>query len=206
MKNILTSAIALAASTMVAHADGPTGGPAIRPVAAAPVEAKFAGFYGGLEYGRESSSGDSTAVTAVGPVVLPLGFDDNDAFGAFAGYNRQSGNLVYGGELRYLSFSDLTALNFEIDDVWDVRGRLGVTAGSFLFYGALGWSWANTSSPTADGDLDGLNYGLGVEYNVTERVMVALDYTIRDMEGDFNPNLAYDGDVETLSVRIGMRF
>lgn len=206
MKNVLVSAIALAASTMVAHADGPTVASVIAPAVAAPTASTFSGFYGGLEYGRASSSGDITLVTAGGPVVSAEDFDDGAAFGAFAGYNRQNGNLVYGGELRYLSFSDVNALNFEIDDVWDVRGRLGVTAGSFLFYGALGWSWANTSSPVADGDLDGLNYGLGVEYNVTDRFMLGLDYTTRDMDGDFTPNVAYDGDVETLSVRIGMRF
>ncbi len=75
-----------------------------------------------------------------------------------------------------------------------------------MFYGTLGWSWAFTSSFTTDGDLDGLNYGLGVEFNVTDRLMISLDYTFRDMQGDFNRNVAYDGDVETLSGRVGLRF
>lgn len=206
MKNILASAIALAASTMGVQAAGPNGAPVTAPVLAAPTASPFAGFYGGLEYGRASSSGDLALVNTSGVPPFAVDFDDGDAFGVFGGYNRQHGTWVYGGELRYLSFSDFTLPSLEVDDVWDIRGRLGVTAGSFLFYGALGWSWATTSSVAADGDLDGLNYGLGVEYNVTDNVMLGLDYTAREMDGDFNPNLAYDGDVETLSVRIGMRF
>ncbi len=51
-----------------------------------------------------------------------------------------------------------------------------------------------------------MNYGVGIEYNVTERIMLGLDYTARNMDGDFGPNASYDGDVETISFRIGMRF
>mgnify|MGYP001820791062 CR=1 FL=1 len=209
MKKMVISMIATALCASAVHADGPVVETVVAPpVAQAAAVPTFSGFYGGLEYGRASSSGDVALTLAppAPPNVTRRTFNDGDAFGVFVGYNRQNGNFVYGGEFRYLSFSDVSVFNFEIDDVLDVRGRVGYAAGSFLFYGALGWSWANTSVAASNGNLDGMNYGVGIEYNVTERVMLGLDYTARNMDGDFSPNAAYDGDVETVTFRIGMRF
>jgi opacity protein-like surface antigen len=211
MKHHALVAVALSASATIAQADGPTEAVVEAPSAvaiAAPVAMSFAGAYGGLEYGRASSSGiASLALTGGGTSDSPRSFNDGDAFGVFGGYNFQNGRFVYGGELRYLSFNGLDGvLNTNIENVFDVRGRLGVAAGSFLFYGALGWSWVDTSSATSDGSLDGLSYGLGAEYNLTDRFMIGLDYTARDMDGTFSPNAAYDGDVDTFTLRAGLRF
>ena len=204
LTNFLTVLVAFLA---MLHANGSTAAAEQFSDGAAPVESSFAGAFGGLEYGGARSSGDLTIATIGGPTFVPgISFDDDDTFGVFAGYNFQSNRFVYGAEARYLTFSDFNSLPFEIDGILDIRGRAGLATGSFLFYGTLGWSWAFTSSFTTDGDLDGLNYGLGVEFNVTDRLMISLDYTFRDMQGDFNRNVAYDGDVETLSGRVGLRF
>jgi outer membrane immunogenic protein len=170
-------------------------------------QTSFAGPYAGLEFGSVSSSGDETVSAAGGTIFAPdVSFTDGDALGAFAGYNAQSGSIVYGGELRYLDFDDLVFGGFEGNRVIDARGRAGFVAGPVLLYGALGWSWWTTSDGIVDGNLDGLNYGIGVEYKITDRFLVGVDYTLRKVSGNLTNDREYDGDLDTLSLRAGMRF
>jgi opacity protein-like surface antigen len=207
MKLLSLSVLALVSSVVVASAESTPGG-LFAARAATASGTSFAGAYGGLELGTASSSGGLSAGVAVG---APASFPDGTTGGLFVGYNFQNGNFVYGGELRYVSLRDMGSLtlgNFEMDDVLDVRGRVGVVSGAFLFYGALGWSEVSTSVTTsgASGDLDGLNYGLGVEYSIDSRFSVGLDYAYRDVDGNLTPGAIYDGDLETVSIRFAMRF
>jgi opacity protein-like surface antigen len=152
--------------------------------------------YIGLEAGLARADG------TVNGDVLGLS-DDETAIGVFGGYNVQNGNLVFGGEARYLSFEMPGGITGSaLNDVFDLRGRVGVASGSFLGYAALGYSWS-AYDPGGGGsvDVDGMNFGVGAEYNVSEDFFVGADYTGRSLEGG-----AYEIDLNTLTLRAGFRF
>jgi opacity protein-like surface antigen len=204
MTRLLTSALALVLAP-VASWCGPLDVPPPQPpvVIAAP-DAAFDGFYVGLEYGHVS--GDFTGTN--GQTSETFDFDDGSAWGGVAGYNRQSGRMVYGGEIRMLHFPDFEAFGGTtfIEDVTDLRGRVGYVMGDAMIYGALGYSWATFDPGLAPNvDVDGLNLGLGAEYNVTDSIFVGADFTTRDMSGDSGGS-DYDVIVNTLTLRAGFRF
>lgn len=208
MRKLAISVAILATSMAAAHADGP-GAVAAPSVVIAPQtsQTSFAGPYAGLEFGSIGSSGDLTVNAAGGPIFAPgVSFTDGNASGVFAGYNFQSGNLVYGGELRAFTLNDLVFGGFIGERVIDARGRVGIVNGPLMLYGALGWSWWSTTDTTVDGKLDGVNYGIGLEYNVTNRFLLGLDYTVRKVDGNLTVNREYDGDLDTISLRAGIRF
>jgi opacity protein-like surface antigen len=178
----------------------------VAPVATAPVQ--FAGFYGGLSVGSASADGTFTFDTTGGPVTGPYEPESETTYGAFAGYNFQNGNFAYGIDTQYLSLGNLEDLNAEIGDTWDLRARAGVQNGSLLFYASLGWSWASVTQTTTGNDntLDGMNYGLGLEYQTGSAFFLGADYTMRDLDGAVSDFEQLDADVDTLTVRAGYRF
>ncbi|MGC9420456.1 MAG: outer membrane protein [Rhodovulum sp.] len=195
----------LAVSAGAATAGGYTPPPAEQPaVAAAPAVGAFDGFYLGLSAGAVSADGTQR----VGSISGPIDLGDSAAFGLLAGYNAQRDRLVYGVELGYSAFDQLRGNNIESDGVTDLRGRIGYVWGDLLVYGAVGWSWSTIESATtsADGDLDGANYGIGIEYNVNERFFLGADYTMRDLDGAYASTVDTDLDMDTLSLRVGFRF
>jgi opacity protein-like surface antigen len=52
-------------------------------------------------------------------------------------------------------------------------------------------------------DTDGLTFGLGVEYNVTERLFLGADVSRRDLSGN---GLRFEAEIDTLTLRGGFRF
>jgi outer membrane immunogenic protein len=200
---------ALLSSPAWAGGPGPT---IVDPVVAAPVATapdRFAGVYGGLSLGGGSADGTLTLdVVGGGTFPTPYAPSSETAYGAFAGYNFQKGNLVYGIDAQYLSLGDLEDVAAEINDVWDLRARAGVQSGSVLFYASLGWSWVSaTQTTTGNGySLDGMNYGLGLEYQTGGAFFLGADYTMRNLDGSVNPTLQLEADVNTLSLRAGYRF
>lgn len=210
MRKLFTINAVCALLTSAAWAAGPettTVEPVVAaPVAKAPVE--FAGFYGGLSVGSASADGTLTFGTTVGPDPNPYEPSSETAYGAFAGYNFQNGSFAYGVDAQYLSLGDLEDLFAEIGDVWDLRARAGVQSGSFLFYASLGWSWASVTQTGsgAGSTLDGMNYGLGLEYQTGSALFLGADYIMRNIDGSVNDFQQLDADVDTLSVRAGFRF
>ncbi len=194
------------AATSAALAEGGQALPTPPPllVTSERCTAAFECAYIGLEYGRVS--GDFTQQGLTAALAVPM--EDGDALGVFGGYNWQNGNLLYGGEIRYLRFNDYASaavLGFEIDNVLDLRARVGFAADRAMFYGALGYSMGDGTAPGGPLDLDGFNIGLGAEFNVTDSMFLGLDYTARDMDGTVGA-FTYEGDVDTLTLRFGLRF
>lgn len=163
-------------------------------------------FYAGIEFGYGMGEGDQTDGIIGGPIVVtPLDYD-GAVYGAFAGYNFQNGNMIYGGELRYLHLNlNDAAAGFEVNSTLDLRARLGFAASDQLMvYGALGWSIADATA-AADFDMDGFNYGIGAEYNVSESFFVGADFTGRQLEGSLGV-VDHEGTVNTATLRVGFRF
>lgn len=136
--------------------------------------------------------------------------------GGFAGYNIQNGHFVFGGEIAYsvgpTAYEPFPAYN--LDDVIDVKARGGMASGKALFYGVVGGSFGtynrdNGSTIMETLSSQGLNYGGGVDFKVSERVFVGFEYLVRDMLSEPSTIIAtetFGQKTESLQVRIGLEF
>ncbi len=204
--------LALAASAVTAT-QAFAGGPVVvayEPVpvmepAPMPQALDWSGFYGGLGYGRSSGDIDFTPAPA-------QALDSGNALSVFAGYLWQRNNFVFGGELAYTSLKDNVVTGFptfELNNSVDLKGRFGLAANRMLFYGVVGYSMASYDEGAGDWDPSGMSYGLGVDYQASNRMTFGLEYLARDLSGD-NPNglglQEVDVNLDTLSLRIGYQF
>ncbi|WP_170427243.1 outer membrane protein [Ruegeria arenilitoris] len=182
----------------------------------------FQGAYFGLELGAAFSDGTTDyPLVSGGTSNAPFDPGNGRSFGALAGYNWQRGDIIYGAEVRYSNLTDVLQKNppaletREVLEFADIRGRVGYAKGDFLFYGALGWSWARFrvhpslffEGRESQTTLDGFNIGLGMEYNFSERWFVGADYTYRDISGRFDEaSRDSDIDLSTITARVAYRF
>jgi outer membrane immunogenic protein len=155
MKRLFLTTVSILALAKVA-------GAADLPVKAAPapvpVIPTWAGFYVGIQGGVAAHSASFTELdgligTAIGAKYH--GDRTGGLVGINAGYNFQSGNLVYGleGDWNWVgakassSFANsggvTTATSFDVRWLATVRGRLGLAAGPALFYATGGIAFAD---------------------------------------------------------------
>ncbi|MGR3500043.1 MAG: outer membrane protein [Limimaricola soesokkakensis] len=168
------------------------------PVAVAPVvapSADWTGFYAGGQLGYGQSESDD------------LGFDEDGAiYGGQVGYNYDFGRFVMGGELSYVGteIGDEDA-GAEIDGVAAAKLRAGYDAGAFMPYVTAGYASAYTADEVAgDDQFDGYVYGAGVDYKVTENIVVGgeiLQHEFEDL-GDTDNDL----DATTAAARVSYQF
>jgi outer membrane immunogenic protein len=183
MKRLLaTSALILAAA-----------GPAL----ADPGSVDWTGFYVGADLA--TGSFDISSPTGSGS-------GDISALGLLAGYNYDMGDWLIGGELGY-DMGDLSAnglLTSNDADTTRLLGRAGYQFNQALIYGTLGWSNIAISSGGGGGDADGMNYGIGVDYMLTDRFILGAAYMV-----DYYDNIegsAADIDTGTFRIRGAFRF
>lgn len=212
MNRVIALAAGLAMSAVAAPAmatEGTTPVEQAKAVSAAKGSIGFGtGFYGGLELGSVSADiVQQIPLGGGGFVTAPRDLGSGTSYGVFAGYNVRSSNIVYGGELRVLRFDNLVN-GLQIDGSTDLRGRIGYVLGDVMVYAAAGWSWSKIKNPAGggSGDLDGVNYGVGVEYILNDSMFLGADYTARDLDGALSGITPTDADVDTLTVRLGFRF
>lgn len=142
-------------------------------------------------------------------------FDENLATGVFVGYNWQRERLVYGLEGSVTSgFEGTTSgavLRREdtLENVFELRGRVGFASGKFMTYGFVGYAEAgwNLSQFNREWDLDGMSYGFGVEYMATDQLLVGAEFSRRDFDGltglgTETQDLRHD----LFSIKIGYKF
>lgn len=199
MKKLILASVAVITATG-AYAGGYTAPVEPAPVVVAPVVAEtpaynWDGFYAGLQYGQGSAELD--------------GLDDVDTegWGVHGGYTRGFGNWILGGELDYNKVSlDEGDLDGE-GDLWRLRGRAGYNMGQFQPYLTAGVAHISTDEDALDISETGWTYGVGVEYLVSQKFSVGLEYTRSDfsdvIEGS---NGDVDLDTDLVSIRGSYRF
>lgn len=180
---------------------------AFHPIAAnaeTPLPTKWSGFYGGISVSKYS--GDITLLSG-GAVINQADMVSETVGGAFAGYNWQKGNWVFGGELAYSNPNQAVSgfPGATLEDVFDVKARVGYATGNALFYGVIGRSWSTFSEALISIDQSGMNYGIGVDYALGKHTILGLEYLNRDLSGG---NLAstIKSDADSISVRLGWKF
>ena len=174
--------------------------------------ADFNGTYVGLGFGTTQGNIEFEGDLGTGD----FDFNDGTAISLFAGQNVSSGELVYGYELGYSSISDMFVPGAfgdddELEDIFDLRGRLGYAVDDLLVYGALGYSFVNYVEPgVSDYSISGLSIGAGAELHLDGGFFVGGDYTMRMLEGDADDeDIDVDvtsSDVSTLAIRVGYSF
>lgn len=187
---------------------------------ATPVSAQdWSGFYAGGALGYDSITANDLSY-GDGPVDL-----NGTGFGLFAGYNFQSGNLVYGAELAAIKHSGegddgnflrpATALHSLA-----LRGRIGFVTGKVLPYLAIGairtaWEadhWGSGLPADTWGDTaTGTSVALGLDWSLSDKsfLRIELEKTRygEDQIDFYNGDLhTYDMDATRISVGYAMRF
>lgn len=151
---------------------------------------------------RDVTNGWSSTLTPKGLV-----------FGVQAGYNHQaSNNVVLGVEVgatglsadeskrRRTVYSVMGALTYDsqtkidVEQMYTLRARAGITQGRTLFYATAGWAWARADmdfevlssggySKAGGGTktLDGYTLGLGVEHRISSQLSLRADYSYTDL-------------------------
>lgn len=164
------------------------------PVIATPA-ADWSGFYAGLNYGTGTRS---IPIGSDGPDALVLE-TDFDGFGIHAGYLRDFGQYVLGAELDYSAIT--MGDDADTTDVLRLRGIAGYDLGRVLPYASLGLAKVTTPDDLSD---TGIVYGIGVDYLVSTRISLGLEYT-RMTISEFE-DLPIDVETDTLRIRASYRF
>lgn len=146
--------------------------------------------------------------------------------GVFAGFNAQSGNLVYGGEadVDYSGFNGTRACG---NPLWTCRGyvnwqgsaraRVGLAVDTLLFYGtagvAVGNAGGSTTSPAgvvfSDASVRvGYTAGAGVEMAFSDNLTGRLEYRYTNLGArNMNFDVVYPNvEVSSHTVRAGLAY
>ena len=170
----------------------------------------WSGFY----VGALAGSGSSTIDAYNSDVFQSQFLSEGGLYGGFAGYNFQSGNLVYGGEISYLA-GEIADPNdshtVSTDHHTDLKLRVGYSAGDFLLFGFGGYSTMTMNEGiSVPVTIDGFNYGAGAEILINNRYIIGADYTVRNASGNADPiahpTITVSGPVNSFSVRAGIKF
>jgi len=124
----------------------------------------------------------------------------------FVGYNIQLDNFVVGAEVSYTGTQLATTqddgdYDYVRNSMLDVKLRGGIPMGKALIFGFAGLS-VSTQYLEDDYVGMGLNFGGGVDYQLTDSFFVGAEYTGRLMTGHYETG-SYDS---TIGFRAGMRF
>lgn len=127
-------------------------------------------------------------------------------------HGRQRDALVYGAELsaQGSNIGAYGALGSSIfSSIIDLRLRGGVSVGKALPYAFLGYSsgdW-NNAGPITNPRADGMNYGVGLDYQFSARMFGGLEHIYRKTETAFDQNAnSVEHEFGTLELRVGLRF
>ena len=172
----------------------------------------WSGFYVGIS--ANSNSGTSPAQPYVYDEGYQLGSDTTG--GAFAGYRwNASDSVVMGFEIAMQGTItvDAPASQAPIDDysfenLVDAKLSVGTSVGKALIYGFAGMSSGILDSSGDDAySASGMNYGVGVDYMVSDKFTVGVEFISRNMTGytsGGNPENLKNAD--TVSLRASFKF
>lgn len=164
----------------------------------------WSGFYAGALVSFDG--GDIQAIDG-GVVGTFATLESTTGFGGFVGYNKQVNALVFGGELAYTT-GDVVAVgypNSRYTDRIDLKARAGYSFGRVMAYGVVGYSFADFIDNSAPFPSSGMNYGVGVDVMINNRLFVGAEYLMRDLSGENGANRV-DGNLDSATIRAGFKF
>jgi outer membrane immunogenic protein len=172
----------------------------------------WSGFYVGIS--ANSNSGTSPAQPYVYDEGYQMGSDTTG--GAFAGYRwNASDSVVMGFEIAMQGTITVDAPvsqapidDYSFENLVDAKLSVGTSVGKALIYGFAGMSSGTLDSSGDDPyNASGMNYGVGVDYMVSDKFTVGVEYISRNMTGyasGGNPENLKNAD--TVSLRASFKF
>lgn len=127
---------------------------------------------------------------------------------AFVGYNQQHGRFVFGLEAAntFGKFNEDGYPDYRYKNMQDFRVRVGHTYDRVMIYLAGGYSRARFAEPDDRITMNGFNLGLGVDYALTDHLIVGFDYTHRRFKRTSIDNDHIKGRVDSASLRLSYLF
>lgn len=125
-------------------------------------------------------------------------------YGVTAGYRYDFGRLVVGGEAQY-DWTDISVEGADAESVLRAGVTVGYDVGRVLPYVTAGYAQLSLDDGVTSDEFDGGYYGIGVDYAVSERVMVGAQVLQHRFDLD---NLVADAeaDLTTFGLRAAYRF
>lgn len=163
----------------------------------------WTGVYGGVSY----TMGYEPTITD--PSFADDTTDESEALGFFGGYNHQFGQYVVGTEIHAMSYRG-NAVLFSFDslsDLFEARIRGGYAFDRVLVTASVGYASQSYIALIGTTRMEGITYGIGVDYALPNNLLVGAEYVVRDMESASSaliPNLATQD--ESFRIRFGIRF
>lgn len=173
----------------------------------------WAGFYAGLGIvGLASGVMDETGFSYTLENVTPVTLE------GFAGYNHVINHMLIGGEvvLSGANYQEAGWTNYHFSGVADARARVGYAGDGWLGYLFGGISagvfhYGMGSAPQTG--MVGTNFGVGVSAMVTDNMFIGVEFTQRNLSGEFvaplkskSKNVGLNSTTRTVSVHAGMLF
>jgi len=195
----MTVAAITAASGAATAADLPRGPAPYNPPASV---YNWAGFYAGVNVGYDWG-------TTTNNNTKPSGLEG----GVQAGYNWQSGQLVFGGETDLqVTGADDTFAPFKFSNPWfgTLRGRLGYAMNNILFYGTAGLAYGGVK-----GEISGLSEekthvgwaaGLGMEVGLAPNWSGKVEYLYMDLGNRAYSITGTSNGLESNMLRFGVNY
>jgi outer membrane immunogenic protein len=209
MKTTAAASVAFLALTMTARAADLPVEPQVEvyePVDVQPTAYDWSGAYLGAMLGYTWAEYNPEALSDI---------DDNGyVAGGYAGFNLQSGSLVFGleGDFAAVDLDDTSGgTSLETDMVGSVRGRVGYAFDRVLAYGTGGVAFANVTAD--DGTVSDDNWhsgyvvGAGLEAAMTDHVLARVEYLYSDFgEETYNLTANTDADLTSHTIRAGLGY
>ena len=209
-----TGALALTLGLVACHPAFAGGyvAPVVQPQISATVERpafSWTGLYAGGTIGKQSVDLTKDEQAKVGwtgggfPIYesFKTRMDDSDTtYGVFAGYRHQFGSrVVAGAEASYTRTGKLFE-DSQTVETWAVEGQLGYAIGRALPYAAAGYA-------NVEGE-DALSVSLGLDYAITDRVIIGAKYTRYDVGevSGIDSIKGFEADSDLVSLRAAIKF
>lgn len=127
--------------------------------------------------------------------------NDGAVYGVQGGYDYDFGSFVLGGEVDYSGAEDGVLDGTDLNSMTRLKMKAGYDAGPALLYGVVGAAFADSEAQGSD---NGIVYGVGADYMVTDTVSVGAEYLYHEFD-DFNGS-GSDINAGTLAARVNYRF
>ncbi len=175
----------------------------------------WSGFYAGLSVNSNSGTSPSQ------PYVYDEGYQmgSSAVVGGFAGYRwNASDSIVLGVEVAMqgpITVNEPESQAGSVDDysfeqLIDAKLSLGTPVGKALIYGFAGMSSGTLDAYGSDEymyNASGMNYGVGVDYMISEKFTVGAEYISRNMTGYVSGgNPESQKNASTISLRASFKF
>lgn len=161
--------------------------------AAADDAADWEGFYAGIQFGTSDFSvGGGAAPPAPGSDTGFIG-------GVHAGYNRDFGRFILGGEVDF-DAADTSFTGGDLDSVTRLKLRAGPDLGRSFLYGSLGAAYIDGSTFSGWG----FSIGGGIDYLLNDRWVIGGDVLYQEADDVTGSGVDFDGT--SVRVRTSLRF